>query len=79
MRSAVLWTFCSTNRRFQFHKRGQLFIGTHNETLSVVAVRVSNKNKSRGDLLSEEVLLYVHSVDVKRAGGGSLRISVVMV
>jgi hypothetical protein len=23
------------NRRFQFHKRGQLFIGVHNETLSV--------------------------------------------
>jgi hypothetical protein len=30
------------NRRFQFDKRGQLFIGTHNETLSVVAMRVSN-------------------------------------
>jgi hypothetical protein len=32
----------STNRRFEFHKRGQLFIRTHNETLSVIAVRVSN-------------------------------------
>jgi hypothetical protein len=30
-----------TNRPFQFQKRGQLFIGTHNETLSVVAMGVS--------------------------------------
>src|SRR6266545_204882 len=29
----------SANRRFQFHKRSQLFIGVHNETLSVVAMR----------------------------------------
>jgi hypothetical protein len=29
----------SPNRRFQFHKRRQLFIRVHNETLSVVAVR----------------------------------------
>jgi hypothetical protein len=28
------------NRRFKFHKRYQLFIRVHNETLSVVAVRV---------------------------------------
>jgi hypothetical protein len=27
------------NRRFQFHKRGQLFIGMHNVTFSVVAPR----------------------------------------
>src|SRR5262245_620363 len=26
----------------QFHQRGQLFFGTHNEAFSVVAVRVSN-------------------------------------
>jgi hypothetical protein len=30
------------NRRFEFHKRGQLFIGVHNETLFVVTMRVSN-------------------------------------
>jgi hypothetical protein len=30
------------NRRFEFHKSGQ-FIRVHNETLSVVAVRVSNE------------------------------------
>jgi hypothetical protein len=28
------------NRRFEFNKRSQLFIRAHNETLSVVAVRV---------------------------------------
>ena len=27
--------FRSPNRRFEFHKRGQLFMRTHNETLSV--------------------------------------------
>jgi hypothetical protein len=34
------------NRRFNFHKRGQLFISAHNETLSVVAVRVHNPDRS---------------------------------
>jgi hypothetical protein len=33
----------STNRRFKFHKCRQLLIRTHNETLSVVAVCVSNQ------------------------------------
>jgi hypothetical protein len=33
------------NRPFQFHKRSQLFIGTHNKTLSV-AMRVNNPNRS---------------------------------
>ena len=28
-----------TNRPFQFQKRSQLFVGAHNETLSVVAWR----------------------------------------
>jgi hypothetical protein len=32
----------SSNRRFEFHKRRQLFIRPHNETLPVVAVRISN-------------------------------------
>jgi hypothetical protein len=31
------------NRRFESRKRGQLFIRTHNETLSVAAMRVSNE------------------------------------
>ncbi|OLA95987.1 MAG: hypothetical protein AUH19_08755 [Verrucomicrobia bacterium 13_2_20CM_55_10] len=34
------------NRRFEFPKRGQLFIGVHNETLSVAAMRVSNSVRS---------------------------------
>ncbi len=34
------------NRRFQFEKRGQLFIGAHNETLSVVAMCVCNPDRS---------------------------------
>jgi hypothetical protein len=36
----------SADRRFEFHKRGQLFIRVHNETLSVVAVCVSNPDRS---------------------------------
>jgi len=31
---------------FEFQKRSQLFIRTHNETLSVVAMRVSNPDCS---------------------------------
>ncbi len=34
------------NRLFKFKKRGQLFIGVHNKTLSVVAVCVSNPDYS---------------------------------
>jgi hypothetical protein len=34
------------NRRFKFQKRRQLFIGTHNEPLSVVSMRVSNPDRS---------------------------------
>jgi anti-sigma B factor antagonist len=37
---AVFW------RRFEFHKHSQLFIRVHNETLSVVAMRVCNKERS---------------------------------
>jgi hypothetical protein len=32
----------TANGRFQFRKRSQLFIRTHNETLSVVTVSVGN-------------------------------------
>jgi hypothetical protein len=35
----------SVDYRFQFQKRSQLFIRTHNETLSVVATRVSNSDR----------------------------------
>ena len=34
------------NRSFQFQKRSQFFIRTHNVTLSVVAVRVHNADRS---------------------------------
>jgi hypothetical protein len=42
------------SRRFHFHKRSQLFIGAHNEPLSVIAVRISNEDNltagiNRGD------------------------------
>jgi hypothetical protein len=36
----------SKNRRFEFHKRSQLFVRTHNEALSVIAVRVRNPDCS---------------------------------
>jgi hypothetical protein len=34
------------NRRLKFDKRRQLFICSHNETLSVAAMRVSNEDCS---------------------------------
>jgi hypothetical protein len=36
----------SADRRFQSQKRSQFFIGTHNETLSIVAMRVCNPDRS---------------------------------
>jgi len=36
----------STSRPFKFNKRSQLFIRTHDETLSVAAMRVSNPDRS---------------------------------
>jgi hypothetical protein len=35
-----------TDCPFQFHKRGQLFIGAHDETPSLVAMRVNNPDRS---------------------------------
>jgi hypothetical protein len=32
-------------RPLQFQKRSQLFIGTHNETASVIAMRVNNPDR----------------------------------
>jgi hypothetical protein len=34
------------NRRFNFHKRSQLFIRVHNETLSVAAMCTGNEDRS---------------------------------
>jgi hypothetical protein len=45
-RSAVLWAFCRANRRFEFHKRRQLFIGMHNKAPPVVAMCVSDPDCS---------------------------------
>jgi hypothetical protein len=36
----------STKRRFQFQKRSQLLIRTHNETFSITAMRVCNPDRS---------------------------------
>jgi hypothetical protein len=36
----------TANRRFKFQKRSQLFIGVHNETLSVIAMCVCNPDCS---------------------------------
>src|SRR5207247_2266334 len=43
----------SANHRFKFHKRGQLFIRTHNETLSVAAMRVSDEDRSPRESIAE--------------------------
>jgi hypothetical protein len=36
----------SANRRFEFRKRGQLFLGVHNETLSVAVMCVCDPDCS---------------------------------
>jgi hypothetical protein len=36
----------STNRRFEFQKRSQLFIGAQNEAFSVAAMCVCNPDRS---------------------------------
>jgi hypothetical protein len=37
--------YASTSRQFEFHKRRQLFIRMHNETLSVAPTCVSNADR----------------------------------
>jgi hypothetical protein len=37
----------AANRRFKVHKRSQLFIRTHNEMLSIVAMRIGNESLSK--------------------------------
>ena len=45
-RPPLLYALDGTNRRFEFHKRSQLFIRTHNETLAIVAMCVgSNEDR----------------------------------
>jgi len=36
----------TTNRRFEFQKRSQLFVRTHNEALTLTAMRVNNEDRS---------------------------------
>ena len=48
-----IWPVCqdkiaaSTNRRFKLDKRRQLFLRSHDETLSIATMRVSNPDRSR--------------------------------
>jgi hypothetical protein len=44
----------SANRGFEFDKRGQFFSRTHNETLSVAAMRVRNPNCSPARMAIKE-------------------------
>jgi hypothetical protein len=41
----------SSNRRFQFHKRSQLLLRTHNETLPVVTMCVCNPERSPASMI----------------------------
>jgi hypothetical protein len=42
----ITFTLSGSNRRFNFDESRQPFIRTHNETLSVVAMRISNEDCS---------------------------------
>jgi hypothetical protein len=42
----ILRIASSANRRFEFDKRGEPFIRSHNETLSVAAMRVSRSHEA---------------------------------
>jgi hypothetical protein len=42
----MLFPLALADRRFQFQKRRQLLIRTHNETLSVIAMCISNPDRS---------------------------------
>jgi hypothetical protein len=46
LRQLVKQKTASPNRRFKFQKSRQLFIGTHNETLSVAAMSIRNPDRS---------------------------------
>jgi hypothetical protein len=43
----------SANRRFQFQKRGQLFIRVHNETLSIAAMCVGDPDRSASQSIAD--------------------------
>ena len=50
----------AANRRFEFDKRSQLFIGTHNESPTVIAMRVCNPVVRASAILSETLTERVH-------------------
>jgi len=52
------------NGPFQFQKRRQLFIRSHNETLSVVSMRVCNPDRSAPAILSDTLAERVHEMNV---------------
>jgi hypothetical protein len=51
MSGEFLKNLASLSRQFEFNKRSQLFIRTHNETLSVAAMRVDNPDRSSVGIL----------------------------
>jgi len=40
-----LFTRLTANYQFKFHQRRQLFIRSHNETLSIAAMRISDPDR----------------------------------
>jgi hypothetical protein len=65
-----VWLGAESNRRFKFHKCRQLFIGSHNETLSVAAMRVSNEDRSPARIpsarQSSSLSCYCHKTDASK-------------
>jgi hypothetical protein len=57
------------NRRFNFHKRSQLFIRVHNETLSVAAMCTGNEDRSS---------VAIHSCDTAQLQPALLRLSAII-
>ena len=41
----LLFLSAEPNRRFKFKKRRQFFIRVHNQTFSIIAVRIDNKDR----------------------------------
>jgi hypothetical protein len=52
-----------TNRAFQFHKRSQLFICVHNETLSVVKARSVSTNRDHSRPAQLPIVIALQSKD----------------
>jgi hypothetical protein len=55
---------------FKFEKRGQLFIGVHNETPSVIAMCISNEDRPPGR--SPSAVAFRHSYSPFRENGCNL-------